>query len=246
MDDGGNGLPPAGWYPDTADPSSRRWWDGAAWTSHVAPLVPTAPAAEPALTRRQLREEHGPLTQGTADNGAVALLERPADMSSQNYALIAGGYAPKPSEPAIYHATEPVWLGNPQTLPGWFIAVSPLWYAGVGILVGAIGRLIFPGAEQPVAAAPSLIAFVLVLVALAREDRKRMHARGYNTVATGWVLIPLVYLILRTVRTGRSGAGMLVVYALLQLAFLALVVVAAIAIYVTIMNPSVYPGVVQV
>jgi hypothetical protein len=224
MNESATGLPPAGWYPDAADSSSRRWWDGAAWTAHVAPLAP--------------------VSQGTADN-AIALLERPADMSSQDFALIAGGYTPKPTETASYHATEPVWLGSPQTLPGWFIAVSPLWYAGVGILVGIIGRLIFPGAEQSVAAAPSLIAFLLILVGLAREDRKRMHARGYRPVATGWVLIPLVYLILRTVRTGRSGAAMLVVYLVLQLAFLALVVVLAIAIYVTLMNPSIHPGVVQ-
>ena len=27
-------TPPEGWYPDPADPSQLRWWDGAAWTSH--------------------------------------------------------------------------------------------------------------------------------------------------------------------------------------------------------------------
>lgn len=221
MNETATGLPPAGWYPDAADASSRRWWDGTAWTAHVAPLAPAPLIAD------------------------VPLLERPAEMSSHDYALIAGGYTPRPTVTASYRALEPVPLGSPQTLPGWFIAVSPLWYAGVGILVGVIGRLIFPNAGQQVAAAPSLIAFILILVGLAREDRKRMHARGYRPVATGWVLIPLVYLILRTVRTGRSGAGMLVVHLVLQLAFLALVVFAAIAIYVTIMNPSIQPGVVQ-
>lgn len=59
-------APAAGWYPDPADGSSSRWWDGAAWTDHVqpaavaavpvvaatpvAPIVPAAPVA-PAVPR---------------------------------------------------------------------------------------------------------------------------------------------------------------------------------------------------
>lgn len=31
-----NATPP-GWYPDTAAPSSERWWDGTAWTAHTRP-----------------------------------------------------------------------------------------------------------------------------------------------------------------------------------------------------------------
>lgn len=30
---------PAGWYPDPADASSQRWWDGARWTGHVVPAL---------------------------------------------------------------------------------------------------------------------------------------------------------------------------------------------------------------
>lgn len=36
-------LPPAGWYPDTAQPGQQRYWDGTGWTTHTAPLPPTAP-----------------------------------------------------------------------------------------------------------------------------------------------------------------------------------------------------------
>ena len=32
------GAPPANWYPDPADPKSLRYWDGARWSEHVAPL----------------------------------------------------------------------------------------------------------------------------------------------------------------------------------------------------------------
>lgn len=38
-------LPPAGWYPDTTQPGQQRYWDGAAWTDHMAPLATAAPVA---------------------------------------------------------------------------------------------------------------------------------------------------------------------------------------------------------
>ncbi len=36
-------LPPAGWYPDPADESKIRYWDGERWTEHVADRVASAP-----------------------------------------------------------------------------------------------------------------------------------------------------------------------------------------------------------
>lgn len=42
-DDAATGLPPPGWYPDPADPSGSRWWDGRAWGPPAAP----APVPEP-------------------------------------------------------------------------------------------------------------------------------------------------------------------------------------------------------
>lgn len=43
-------LPPAGWYPDTAQPGQQRYWDGSVWTGHTAPSHPVAgPAGGPRL-----------------------------------------------------------------------------------------------------------------------------------------------------------------------------------------------------
>lgn len=36
--------PAAGWYPDPGVPGQQRYWDGGAWTDHVAPLQAAAMA----------------------------------------------------------------------------------------------------------------------------------------------------------------------------------------------------------
>ncbi|WP_084129863.1 DUF2510 domain-containing protein [Demequina sp. NBRC 110055] len=43
---------PAGWYRDTHTAGQMRYWDGAAWTAHVAPITSApAPVAAPAKRR---------------------------------------------------------------------------------------------------------------------------------------------------------------------------------------------------
>jgi hypothetical protein len=239
MHERGPALPPAGWYPDAFDSSSRRWWDGSAWTQHIrrsepavsvpVPLsvpgpVPVSIEPEPALTRRQLREREGGLATGAYVPGipAVSVLERPAEISSVEYARRAAGYAPS-ATPAIARgvfATEPVLLGSAQTLPAWFIAVSPLWYAGIEILVTLIGRLVVPNPERPIVV-PTIVILGFILIALARVDGARLRDRGYRPVNAGWALLPVVYFGMRVARTGSTSAAMLVTYVILQLLFLA-------------------------
>ena len=38
-------LPPADWYPDPEHQGMQRYWDGAQWTEHRAPIAPPAPQA---------------------------------------------------------------------------------------------------------------------------------------------------------------------------------------------------------
>lgn len=36
--------PPAGWYPHPEKAGSQGYWDGSAWTEHLAPLTPSNPS----------------------------------------------------------------------------------------------------------------------------------------------------------------------------------------------------------
>lgn len=49
---------PAGWYPE-AEGRQLRWWDGSAWTDHVAPAPsPNAPAAVELVAERKRIYSH--------------------------------------------------------------------------------------------------------------------------------------------------------------------------------------------
>lgn len=239
-------MPAAGWYLDVEDSSRQRWWDGTAWTLHARVLEPTsltpvsisAPSSEPAaLTRRQLRERVGPLTVGAPGvvepHPNVAVLDRPLDMrprepapdatvSSAELLRRAGGYAPR--EPvaadASYEKTQPVERGRTQTLSGWFFAFAPLWMGGTSLLVGVF----LPFLDSRTAPVASLILAVVLTFGLAWTDGRRLRANGYRPTSPGWVLVPLVYFILRVVRVGARSVPMLVTWVLLE----SLIVVSAV------------------
>lgn len=243
-------LPPAGWYPDALDATATRWWDGSAWTVHVrrpdaAASVPVAPAtpSEPALSRRQLREQVGPLTHGEPEEAAtaVAVLERPAEISSVEYARRAGGYEPRAAEPVPYTLDPSIVVyGSVHTLPAWFLATSPLWYLGLTAIVGGVFGVLSQGTQPTWIGFPVLGTFIGILVLLAREDVKRLHLRGYLPPSPAWAVLPIVYLIMRIVRTGARSAGMLVTYVLAQIIYFLLIIVAVIALLAPLLGGSSY------
>lgn len=238
MHEGVTALPPAGWYPDALDPTARRWWDGAAWTVHVRRPEPVAsvplPQAEPVLSRRQLREQVGPLTQGQPAEVAtsVAVLERPSDISSVEYARRAAGYEPRAAEPIVY-GTDPsvVVYGSTNTLPAWLIAFSPLWYGGLASIVGGVVGALSSNSSTTYVGLPLLGGFIAILVLLARTDAMRLAQRGYAPPSPKWGWLPIVYLIMRIMRTGSRSVGLLVVYVLAQLLY-ALVIVFVLLLFI--------------
>ncbi len=54
------GLPPAAWHPDPGNPAQLRYWDGFAWTAHIAPAQPP-PAPQPLTTAAALAPLPSPM-----------------------------------------------------------------------------------------------------------------------------------------------------------------------------------------
>jgi hypothetical protein len=66
-----NLTPAAGWYPDPQLPGTLRWWDGAQWTAHTAPVPQAAPAAPPYVPQHD-PGPYGPYGSGTPAYGSPA------------------------------------------------------------------------------------------------------------------------------------------------------------------------------
>ena len=191
MHDVATALPPAGWYPDPMDAGARRrWWDGAGWTAHVRDVTPEPPSLGTPLVP--------PVAQ---------------TVSSSEGARRAGGYEPQPSR-EVWHATEPTMVvqGSAQTLAGWLFALSPLWVGGVAVGL----TLLLPFVDRGYLVLPAILVALGLTFGLARLDGARLAARGYDAPSPGWVLLPIVYFIVRTVRTGVRGLAMLLVFLIMQ------------------------------
>ena len=118
------GTAPAGWYPDTTKPGQQRYWDGNAWTDHVAPLTPTAPAA-PAAPPAAAAPTPTPADAGRGDSCSrdSRVHGRGAGDSRVDAAheLAAGEPIRLPTEPDIPAAPTP----NPATAAALFAGVGP-------------------------------------------------------------------------------------------------------------------------
>ena len=195
---------PAGWFPDPAGSDQLRWWDGAAWTPHLAPRP--APAQQVAPQAYQ-SESYG---SGAAQPGTY----QPAAYQPEAYkphvynpAPIQGGGYSMTMEDASPLQWNTVWI--------WLIIFLPLLLEGISY--GALPTLIpaLAVSPDPVAAlALGELACVAVAIALfitlAYQDRRTLRQWGYaNPPSPWWMLISLVYFILRAIRVHReSGHGL--------------------------------------
>lgn len=102
-----NGLPSAGWYADPQDAAQLRWWDGARWSDHTAPVPqPTAPALAGPLPTVPKYGEMAPVA-------AQAVAAQPFVAPSYTAQPTAPSYSNQPSSTQPYPAQS--YTGQPYT-----------------------------------------------------------------------------------------------------------------------------------
>jgi RsiW-degrading membrane proteinase PrsW (M82 family) len=142
-------LPPADWYPDPADPSRWRWWDGSTWTHHVS-----APAERRPRLPRWLS---GPvLVCGVL----VALLVVFIAITSP-WAVVAGLVPLAIVLPAL------AWLDRVEPEPGSSRIHALLWGATVAVVVASVVNAI-------VAVSAGEVAAMVISAPLVEETAKAM------------------------------------------------------------------------
>ena len=140
--------------------------------------------------------------------------------------------------------TPPVSYGSPVRTSAlnawvWLLAGMPLIQGVVGLVVLLAIREIPGGVVRYALLIGPLAAYFF----LAKKDGATLRDRGYASVGWGWILLPLVYFVLRTVRTGRGGLAPLFTWVGLQVLFLMVASAVAIPIFLQWRaqeNPEVY------
>ena len=229
----------AGWYADPENDSRLRWWSGASWTTDVidVPVAETVvasaetrpsvaePVAEPVtepevfLSRRELREKHGPLVTGPE----IAAETAPRPWTAPAAAVTAQpeeeprhptGQKPDPVPLDVPHTYVPFgdqrsWQGHVASdvttpvrwnTPG-AVALSFAPWIGVIAAAGILALSGFGSQGWWRWVGASLLP-LLWSIAAAVRDRKKLAGWGFETLPSlGWLLLgPLAYLIARTVR----------------------------------------------
>ncbi len=174
----------AGWYPDPADDSQARWWDGNQWTQTTRPRHPAAPV--------QGNRYFSPVPIRTDATLPPIDPYRPVDRRHNTQGFVS--MAAKPNQ--TYTPT------RTYTASVWWLAMMPAWATLLILaLVMALGDFFtfFPQV---------LVTLLLVFtaVALTIHDRKVLLASMHPTAASGWWLLlsPLVYLVARAAQVTKS------------------------------------------
>ena len=207
MTNTGGSTTPAGWYTDPGGSGHLRWWDGAAWSAHLAPQ-PT-PAPQPPVTATPQVDEQAVLT---GDNEPYVPFQGSWNQRQQN----ANGQSTY-----VEFAHPARW----NTAGAWLLAFSYPMSLVVAVFYVAVNFAAF--AAEPARVRQDNITFAsiwiqvtlwVLMVLFALMDRRKLISYGYLRPARVWWLLllpPLLYLIMRGVaisREVRHGFGPLIAY----------------------------------
>jgi Protein of unknown function (DUF2510) len=241
---------PAGWYTDPAGSGHLRWWDGAAWTAHLAPQPTPEPAPTPAVptpvnSTPVIPTPVGPTPVVQPSFVNTPVVQAPVFQATPPAESAAVQEAPYVPFQAAWNSTpQDAWGGAAggddfarpvqwNTPGGWLLAISGLLFAiaFVGALFAA-GTTKSSSTEISVAVGIPLVFWILLFL-FASADRRRLRSLGYqNTASIWWMFLapPLVYLIVRTVvlwREVRHGIAPLITYLALSIASVVVVFIAS-------------------
>ena len=187
----------AGWYPDPADDSQARWWDGKEWTPTTRPRHPVAPP--------QGNRYFSPVPIRTDATLPPIDPYRPMERRHNTQ-----GFVSMAAKPTLTYTPTRAYTGAV-----WWLATMPAWSTLLVLgLILALGDFftLFPQA---------LVSLLLLVtaVALVVHDHKVLLAEMHPTAASSWwfLLGPFIYLVVRAVHvtknTGRGWAPV-IIYAL--------------------------------
>jgi len=216
----GQASVPAAWYPDPADARQLRYWDGLGWTGQMAPNpspIAEAPAQQPEQLRRRREYAHTsePMHIAEPITGSTRYIPAPSTMVEPDYS-----YVPMVRGTSQSAAMRPAPHTGPTSTPAvWVYVFLPL-LAVPFLLIG-------PGLDTTdvfsLVRAALLGLMVILLGVFGGLDHAQLQKREVLNAPTGLVgILPLIFVIDRTARVGRSGVPVLLVSLLVQAAVAAL------------------------
>jgi hypothetical protein len=210
MTNTGGATIPAGWYTDPGGSGHLRWWDGSAWTAHLAPQPTPAPVVQQPVVQQPVSQAPAVVT---ADNQTHVPFQ-----SAWNQQSKAGDFGATGSTDFARPAQ---W----NTAGAWLLAFSYV-FALIAIFGWAVANssslaletVLERNADITFASLWIPVALFVLQILFTLMDRRKLRSFGYLRPASFWwilLLPPLVYLIMRAVvisREVRHGFAPLVTY----------------------------------